>query len=96
VPAGSSQPVPAGAIHIQPNPASTSTTVRYQIDRRTPITVTIYDALGHIVSQPVADAIQETGEHQIVVATDGLAAGVYLCSVNAGGVERAVRFVVVR
>jgi hypothetical protein len=49
-----------------------------------------------MVAQPVAGALQEAGEHQIMLPTDGLAAGVYLCSVNVGGVEQTVRFVVVR
>jgi hypothetical protein len=40
--------------------------------------------------------MQEAGEHQIALSTDGLAAGVYLCSVNAGGMKQTVRFVVVR
>jgi photosystem II stability/assembly factor-like uncharacterized protein len=91
-----SQPVADSAVQIHPNPATSSTLVRYHIDNRTWVSITIHDAMGRIVSQPVAGAMQEAGEHQIPLPTDELGAGVYMCSVDAGGVERAVRFVVVR
>jgi hypothetical protein len=81
---------------LYPNPATSSMALSYRLDMRASVSVSIYDALGRIVAQPVVDAVQDAGEHQIALATDGLAAGVYLCSVNAGGVERMVRFVVVR
>jgi photosystem II stability/assembly factor-like uncharacterized protein len=84
------------AIYIHPNPVQSSGILTYQIDTRAWVSITIHDALGHIVAQPVVAAMQEAGEHQLALPTDGLAAGVYLCSVNTGGVERIVRFVVVR
>jgi photosystem II stability/assembly factor-like uncharacterized protein len=86
----------ASEMALYPNPATSSMALSYRLDMRTSVSVTMYDALGRIVSQPVIDAMQEAGEQQVALATDGLAAGVYLCSVNAGGVERTVRFMVTR
>jgi photosystem II stability/assembly factor-like uncharacterized protein len=96
VEAESSRRSTAGGISIYPNPVSSLVTVGWNLERRSPITVTIYDALGRIVSRPVVDAMQESGEHEITVDTKELAAGVYLCGVNVGGVKRVARFVVVR
>jgi hypothetical protein len=86
----------SSGLHIHPNPASERTNIRYTLAGRSSVTVVLYDALGRTVAQPVAGVMQDAGEHQIVLPTDDLAAGVYLCSVNAGGMERTVRFVVVR
>jgi hypothetical protein len=61
-----------------------------------PVTITIYDALGNMVTPPVVEDALDGGDHQIVVETGELAAGGYICSVKGGGVERSVRFVVVR
>jgi photosystem II stability/assembly factor-like uncharacterized protein len=83
-------------IAIHPRSADSSITLSYRLDMRVAVTITIYDDENNIVSQPVVDEMQEAGEHQLVVQTGELATGVYLCSVNAEGVERTVRFVVVR
>jgi photosystem II stability/assembly factor-like uncharacterized protein len=81
---------------ITPNPASERATARYILDKPSSVRIMIYDALGRIVARPVDGVIQESGEHQVVVPTEGLASGVYLCSVEAGGVERATQFVIMR
>jgi photosystem II stability/assembly factor-like uncharacterized protein len=86
----------SNAVQIHPNPVVFSGMICYRLNERASVSITIYDPLGHIVAHPVVDVMQEVGEHQIPLPTDDLAAGVYLCSVNAGGVERTVRFVVVR
>jgi hypothetical protein len=83
-------------LFVHPNPATERIIIRFMQKKSSLVTITLHDALGRIVTQPVVDAMQEAGEHQIALPTDGLAAGVYLCSVNAEGVERVVRFVVVR
>jgi hypothetical protein len=93
------EPLPqlsSSAVQVHPNPVVFSGTVRYRLDARASVSITINDALGRVVAQPVVDAVQEAGEHEIALPTDDLTAGVYLCSVNAGGVEQTVRFVVVR
>jgi hypothetical protein len=84
------------SLHIHPNPALEQTNVNYTLSYPSQVSITIYDALGRIISEPVAGAVQEAGEYQIALPTHNLAAGVYLCSVNAGGIDRAVQFVVVR
>jgi hypothetical protein len=81
---------------LYPNPATSSMALSYRLDMRASVSVSIYDALGRIVVQPVVDAVQDAGEHQIAVDTEGLVAGVYLCSVKVGGVEQLLQLVVAR
>jgi hypothetical protein len=96
VPVAPSASSPLSSIELHPNPVAATTELRYHLAARTHVTITIHDALGHIVSRPVVDTMQESGEHQIALITDELAAGVYLCSLRASGLEQAIRFVVVR
>jgi photosystem II stability/assembly factor-like uncharacterized protein len=89
-----SETLHADAIVVHPNPAVSTITLAYYLNTRTSVTISIYDALGRIMAQPVVDALQETGEHEITLATDQLVPGVYHCSVMMEKGTQSARFVV--
>jgi photosystem II stability/assembly factor-like uncharacterized protein len=84
------------AIALYPNPATGAASVSYRLDARSSVTITIYDALGRIVSRPVVDAMQESGEHQVMLETLELAAGAYHCVMTTDNGKQAVQFMVAR
>jgi len=78
----------AGLLTNYPNPFNPSTTIAYQLPQALPVRLTIYNLMGQPV-RVLADEMQEAGPHAL--AWDGrdqqgqsLAAGVYLCRLQAG------------
>jgi photosystem II stability/assembly factor-like uncharacterized protein len=84
------------ALHIQPNPATERAIMLYTLTTPSSVSIAIYDALGRVVLQPVDKAIQGSGEHRVVLETEGLAAGVYYCTVNTGNTHQTTSFVINR
>ncbi len=80
---------------ISPNPTSTSATVRYRLDRRGPIRLTVLDTLGRTV-QTIETGSRGPGRSEARVDTRSLAPGTYVVRLEAGGRVLARRFSVVR
>jgi hypothetical protein len=87
---------PAVVLRVTPNPVLSTAIVHYRLDSRTTVSITISDALGRVVSRPVVDEMQERGENQLVLETEGLAAGVYHCTVKTGNNQRVTSVVIIR
>ena len=79
---------------IRPNPVASSGILQYHLTTPSSVTIIIHDALGRIVSRRVAGAMHESGGHQMLIETEGLTTGLYMCTITAGGVTQSVRFVV--
>jgi hypothetical protein len=60
-----------------PNPFSSSTTIRYSLDKETRITVKVCDVYGREVATLV-DGVQAAGKHEAVFHAPRLPAGLYL------------------
>ena len=60
-----------------PNPFRTSTTIGYDLRHAAPVMLSVYDALGRRV-RLLSLGMQAAGPHQIHLAADGLAPGLYL------------------
>ncbi|MEM6645595.1 MAG: T9SS type A sorting domain-containing protein [Bacteroidota bacterium] len=66
-----------------PNPFSESVTLRYRLDAPQPVTLTVYDLLGRPVAT-LADGVQPAGPQTATwIASDDLAAGLYLVRLEA-------------
>lgn len=63
-----------------PNPFNAHTTLTYMLDTPMPVTVVVYDLLGRVVEE-YAQGLMPAGAHEVHVAADGWAAGVYLYEV---------------
>lgn len=68
-----------------PNPFNPSTTIRYTLPARSHVSVRIHDALGRLVAT-VWEGEEEGGMHETRYTPDGIASGIYWCTVRAGTV----------
>jgi len=76
-----------------PNPFNPVTTISFSLEAAASTRLTIYDALGNIVAEPVNDYLK-TGEYQINFNAVYLASGVYFYQLISGA-KRAIRKMVV-
>jgi hypothetical protein len=79
-----------------PNPLESSTTLHYSLPSPSPITLTLFDALGREVARPVGNEMQNAGEHEVTLDARNLPAGIYECRLIAGGDVRVSKLVVTR
>ena len=66
-----------------PNPFNPSTTIRYSLPERSPVSVKVFDALGREVAELVRGE-QVAGVHEARFDGANLASGVYYCRMQAG------------
>jgi len=67
-----------------PNPFSHQTTIRYRLNRRMSVRLTVQDLSGKTVAV-LADEVQAAGEYVLDFQANGLPAGVYEIGLEAGG-----------
>lgn len=70
-----------------PNPFNPRTTIRYTLDAPGVIELAVFDVLGRRVAT-LADGPRAAGTHTVTFEGDGLASGLYLYRLVAGGQER--------
>jgi hypothetical protein len=87
----------ARALHLAnaPNPFAASTRLSFMLPKSGNVQIDLYDALGRRVTQLV-DEWLASGSHTLELRGDELAPGVYVCIVQAGGVQAAHRLMIVR
>ena len=78
-----------------PNPFNPSTTVRYSLARRSPVSLIVYDALGQEVARLV-NGVQDAGLHEARFDAAGLASGVYFCRIRSGEYVRTTTMLLLR
>lgn len=77
-----------------PNPFAEHTTLVYELPVAMPATLTVYDALGRVVAQPVPATWQAAGHYEVPLAGTALAPGLYFCRLTTplgSTVQRLVR-----
>jgi ligand-binding sensor domain-containing protein len=87
-----------GAFRLEqnyPNPFNPSTTIRYNIPRRSYVTLTVFNILGQQVTDLVS-AQQDPGFHEIRFDASGLASGIYFYRLTAEGYTSTRKLVVLR
>ena len=68
-----------------PNPFNPSTVISYQLKSAGPVRLTVYDVLGREVRTLVNGEEEEQGAHEVRFDGSGLASGVYMYRLQAGG-----------
>ena len=84
-----------GVLLADPNPFTSSTTIRYDIPREAFVNLTVYDMAGRKVATLVS-AQQQAGSHQAYLDGRNLASGVYLYRLEANGRVSQGRMTLVR
>ncbi|MFC2130963.1 T9SS type A sorting domain-containing protein [Bacteroidota bacterium] len=81
---------------VIPNPFTGTTTISYAINSPGEVHIAISDLMGKEVAKPAEDAFMEAGQHSIEFDASELPAGIYFCTLRAGGYTETVKMVVVR
>jgi parallel beta-helix repeat protein len=71
-------------LSIYPNPASDVCTMTYELAEAGRVTVSIYNMMG-VKVMDVANFRQESGQHEMCLSTESLAAGMYSCRITFEG-----------
>ncbi|MBT8400002.1 MAG: T9SS type A sorting domain-containing protein [Rhodothermia bacterium] len=71
-----------------PNPFTTEATIEFELSAPAPVRVVLYDVMGRLV-KTVVDDYRAAGVQRIALDGTGLAAGVYLATVDNGDVRRS-------
>ncbi len=87
--------VEPGAVQAYPNPFRSRATLRFALEEAGPVRLAVYDALGREVAVLVDGAV-EAGQHAAAFDGSGLAAGVYLWRLEAGGQVQTGRLTLLR
>jgi glucose/arabinose dehydrogenase len=79
----------------QPNPFTTTTTLKYVMKQDAPARIVLYDMFGREVSL-LSDGLQPQGTHEITIDAQKLqlAPGTYFCSMESNGAVQSVKMIV--
>ncbi len=78
-----------------PNPFNGSAVIRFSLPRGTHATITVYSVTGQKVAT-LADTYLAAGAHAVRFGGENLAAGMYICSIEAGGHVTTVKMSLVK
>ncbi len=78
-----------------PNPFNSTTTIGYSVPVAGNVSLAVFDISGREVARLV-DGAKPAGTHEAVWTADGLASGVYVVKLDAGGVVAREKVVLVR
>jgi len=78
-----------------PNPWNSEGEITFVIPHEGRVTLTLYSVLGREVAT-LTDARYSAGRHMVHVAASGLASGVYLCRLQAGGTSDVQKTVLIK
>lgn len=80
-------------VSIFPNPAVSQATVEFAVNRRTNLTMNIFDMSGKLVKSEVMNNVQE-GKQHLIIDSSSLSSGTYLLCLKGDDINSAKRFVV--
>lgn len=77
-----------------PNPFSEGTTIRFEIARREPVLIVLYDAAGNMAGT-LLDDVLEKGEHELLIPAGAFPAGLYFYEITSGRFRAARSMLIV-
>jgi hypothetical protein len=80
---------------IEPNPVHRNAVITYHIGERSPVTLTVYNACGQVVST-LLDAVQEPGLKKVDFDGAMLPGGVYFMNLVAGRTNRTEKILLLK
>jgi hypothetical protein len=78
-----------------PNPFNPATTIRYDLPRSGYVQLTVYNALGQLMSTLVHEN-EDAGSHEVRFDGSGLASGMYFYRIQAGGLVQTKKLLLLR
>lgn len=91
--ARSSGPESTLTLGAYPNPFDHNTLIEYTLPEASPVRVVISDLKGVALSTLLSEKSQAAGTHRITFASESLAAGVYLCTLDTPLGRKTLRIV---
>lgn len=79
---------------VYPNPATKSTNVSFALVNENKVSVSVYDVLGHLVSNTSSETSFEKGSHTIGINTSNLSAGIYYISLEVNGTKETKKLII--
>jgi photosystem II stability/assembly factor-like uncharacterized protein len=83
------------ALTCYPNPFNSSTTIRYNLPRRSHVEIDLYDILGKWIGRLVSK-VEGPGSHELRYNPKDLGSGIYLCRITAGGHTKTTKVMIVK
>ncbi len=87
--------VAGGELGVYPNPFATEATFRFAVEEAAEVRLAVYDVLGREVAV-LAEGPVEAGQHEAVLAAEGLASGVYVWRLAVGSEVETGRLTLAR
>ena len=94
-------PAPSGLIGSFPNPFNPSTSILYNVEKKGPVSIDIYDVTGRLVKKLMDGTVMDAGRHKI--RWNGLnnngsavASGAYFCRMAASGRKSSIKVILLR
>nr|WP_255532127.1 DUF4331 family protein [Pontibacter sp. BT310] len=85
----------ADKIETYPNPASKSTTLRFNLVNETALTLKVYDAAGRLVATPMEGKKHKAGVHELKLDVSKLGKGMYYATMqDKDGKKQTVKIIV--
>jgi len=79
---------------VQPNPASTNASIRYELSEQAKVSLKVFDVLGRRVATLVDNA-KQAGQHQVRLDATDLPSGTYFVRMRADNFQKSRRLTVV-
>jgi Secretion system C-terminal sorting domain len=93
--AASGQPSETRLLSNFPNPFNPNTTIGYELGHASQVSLKVYNMLGQEVTSLV-EQFMPAGFHSIQLSMPGMASGMYVCRLQAGGVTKTSKIVLLR
>ena len=88
-------PTALGLEQNYPNPFNPSTVIKYQLPAAGQVQLVVYDMLGREV-KVLLNEMKAPGSYEVRFDAAGLASGVYLCRLTAGGFVQTRKMIFAR
>lgn len=89
--------IPANfSLSAYPNPFNSTTKLKFSLPNAAPVRLRVFDLLGREVLPAMEGERYDAGEHEMEIDASGLASGVYVVSLQAGGLHRTAKLLLAR
>ena len=78
-----------------PNPFNPETTIYYKIAESTPVTISIHNALGQLITILTAKE-HSAGTYEIIWNAASLPSGIYLCRMQTSQIQKMIKLVMIK